>query len=83
MRDLELAVGTGAFGMDNTLWDTLTVKVSQEVDEVKVLQQEGAWLGADPLPAGRVLNRAAIGGCVDWLLAVTICGLIVGDHLVW
>lgn len=44
MRDLELAVGTSTFGVDNTLRNTLTVEVSQQVDEVEVLQQQGAWL---------------------------------------
>lgn len=83
MRDLELAVSTGAFCMDDTLRNTLTVEVSQQVDEVEVLQQQRAWLLAEPLPARWVLNRAAIGCCVDWLLAVAICWLIVGDHLVW
>lgn len=81
--DLELAIGTGTFGVNDTLRDTLTVEVSQQVDEVKVLQQQGAWLLAEPLPAGRVLNGAAIRCCVDRLLAVAICWLIVGDHLVW
>lgn len=28
VRDLELAVSTGAFSMHNTLWDTLTIEVS-------------------------------------------------------
>lgn len=81
--NLELAIGTGTFSVDDTLGDTLTVEVSQQVDEVEVLQQEWTWLLAEPLPAGRVLNRAAIGCCVDWLLAVAICRLIVGDHPVW
>lgn len=83
MRDLELAIGTGAFGVDDTLGNTLPIEVSQQVDEVKVLQQQGTWLLAKPLPTGRVLNGAAIGCCVDWLLAVAICWLIVGTHLVW
>lgn len=83
MRDLELAVGTRTLGMDDSLRNTLAVKVSQQVDEVEVLQQQGTWLLAEPLPAGRVLDWAAIGCCVDWLLAVAICRLIVGDHPVW
>ena len=34
----ELAVGTGAFGMHNTLWDTLTVEVSEKVNVVEVCE---------------------------------------------
>lgn len=81
MCDLELAIGTGTFGVDYTLGNALPVEVSQQVDEVKVLQQQGTWLLAKSLPAGRVLNGAAIGCCVDWLLAITICWFIVGTHL--
>jgi len=41
VSDLEVAVGTGAFSMDDTLWNTLSVKVSEEVDVVKVLKEKG------------------------------------------
>lgn len=80
MGDLKLAISTSSLGMDHTLWDALTVEVSQEVDEVKVLKQQRAWLRAKALPRGRVLDRTAIGGGVDRLLVVAVRGLVVGDH---
>jgi hypothetical protein len=33
-------MGSGAFGVDDTLRDTLTVKVRELVDEVEVLEQD-------------------------------------------
>lgn len=35
-------MGSGSLGVDDTLWDTLAVKVGQLVDEVKVLEQDRA-----------------------------------------
>jgi hypothetical protein len=32
MCNLELAIGTGTLGVDNALWDTLAVEVSELVD---------------------------------------------------
>ena len=32
MCNLKLAIGTGTLGVDNTLWDTLAVEVSELVD---------------------------------------------------
>lgn len=37
-------MGSGSLGVDDTLGDTLAVKVGQLVDEVKVLEQDGAKL---------------------------------------
>ena len=42
MRDLELAISTGAFGMDDPLRNTLAVEVSKQVDQVEVLKQQRA-----------------------------------------
>jgi len=33
---------TSTLGMDDTFWDTLTVKVGEEIDVVEVLEKEGA-----------------------------------------
>ncbi|OBT54692.1 hypothetical protein VE04_04918 [Pseudogymnoascus sp. 24MN13] len=34
--------GIGTLGTYNTLWDTLTVEVGEQVDQVEVLEKEGA-----------------------------------------
>ena len=36
--NLELSVCTGTLGVDDTLWNTLTIEVSEEVDQVEVLE---------------------------------------------
>jgi hypothetical protein len=38
--NLELAIRSSSFGVHDSLWDTLAVKVGELVDQVKVLQQE-------------------------------------------
>ena len=58
-----------------------TIKVSQLVDQVEVLEQERAH-GAQPLPATGVVDGSAIGGGVDRLLVVPYGGSdgAVGAH---
>jgi hypothetical protein len=42
VSNLELAIGTGTLGVDNTLWNTLTVEMSELVNQVEVLEEERA-----------------------------------------
>jgi hypothetical protein len=37
--DLKLAVGACTLGVNYSLWDTLTVEVGEDVDEVEILQK--------------------------------------------
>lgn len=39
--DLTVAVSTGTLSMDNSLWDSLTGKVSKFIEEVEVLSEDG------------------------------------------
>jgi hypothetical protein len=48
MGDLEVTVSTSTFGMDNSLRNALSVKVSEEVNVVEVLKEERA-VDASPL----------------------------------
>jgi len=67
--------------MDDTLWDTLAVEVSQKVDQVEVLKKKGTI--ANALVLLLTLDRATVGGGVDWLLVVPEGrgGLVVGNHV--
>jgi hypothetical protein len=42
MGDLEVAVCAGGLGMNDTLGDSLTIKVREEIDMVEILEQERA-----------------------------------------
>jgi hypothetical protein len=53
MGDFKVPMSTSTFGMDNTLRDALTIKVSEEIDVVEILKQKrpidartlsGIWL---------------------------------------
>lgn len=68
---LELAVGTGTLGVDHALGDALAVEVCQQVNEVKVLQQQRA-VGAHALGGLGVHDRAAIGSSIDRSLVVAV-----------
>ena len=35
--NLELAIGSSSFGVDDPLWDTFTIEMGQQVDQVEVL----------------------------------------------
>ena len=63
--DLELTKGASTLGVDNTLRDSLSVEVCEEVDQVEVLKQKGP-VAANALSSLRVHNLR----CVS-LLAVT------------
>ena len=81
MSDLEFTVGSGAFGVDHTLGDALAVEMGQKINQMEVLQKEGAIL-TDPLRGFGVHDRTAIGGCVNGLFFVSegTRGLIVCNH---
>jgi len=42
MCDFTDTVCTGAFGMYNTLWDSLSCEMSEFVNQVEVLKKDGA-----------------------------------------
>jgi hypothetical protein len=67
--------------MHDTLWDTLTIEMSQQIDQVEVLKQERAIL-TNSLECLGVFDWASIGSGVEWLLGVleSTCGLVVGNH---
>ncbi len=79
--NLELAIGTGSLGVDNTLGDSLPVEMGEKINQVEVLKQERT-IGANSLPARRMMDGIAIGGSVHRLLIVPKgrCGLLVGNH---
>jgi hypothetical protein len=41
MSNFTDTVGSGAFGVDNTLWDSLSCEVSELVNQVEVLKKDG------------------------------------------
>lgn len=53
VSDFEVSEGTSALGVDDALWDSLAVKVSDLVDEVDVLQQD------------RSVDSDSLGSCLD------------------
>lgn len=67
----EDTVSPATFGMDNTLRDTLPIEVGDEVDQVKVLKEEGA-VGTSPLSFIGMGHRYAIAGGVDGLLRLGV-----------
>ena len=69
VRNLELAICSGTFRMDNALGDSLAIEVGEKVNQVEVLQQEWAIL-ADTLTGLGVHHRAAIAGSIDGLLVI-------------
>lgn len=83
IRHLKLSKGASTLGMDDTLGDTLAVKVGEQVDQVKVLQQKRTGR-SNTLPFRRVIYWATIGGCVDGLLVIPVGsgrgGLVVENH---
>lgn len=71
IRHLKLTIGASTLGMDNPFRDSLPVKVCQQVNQVKVLQQKRTIL-AHPLRGLWVHYRTAIGGGVDRSLIITV-----------
>lgn len=81
MKTTYLAVRASTLGVDDTLGDALPVKVGELVDQVEVLEQQGAHV-PDALPGSGVGHRSTIGGGVRGLLIVPEGGGrgILGTH---
>ena len=67
----EDAMSPATFGVDNTLGDPLPIEVGDEVDQVKVLKEEGT-IGTSPLSFIWMGHGHAIAGGVDGLLRLGI-----------
>ena len=66
--------------MDNTFRDSLAVEVGKQIDQMEVLEQEGAIL-ANPLRGFGILHWTAIGGGVHRLLLIPESSrLVVCNH---
>ena len=80
--NLELSVCTGTLGVDDALWNALAIKVSEEVDQVEVLEQQWAIWSTSSLVCLSMLDWSTIGGGVDWLLVILESrrGLLIGTH---
>lgn len=61
---LKLSVSAGALGVHNSLRNSLSVEMSQQVDEGKVLEEKRTML-ADSLRGERVLDGSSVGGGID------------------
>lgn len=64
VSDLELSVSTGSLSVDNSLGDSLSVEVGEQVDQGKVLEQERSVL-ADSLGGEGVLDGVTVSGGVS------------------
>lgn len=82
MCDLELAISTSSLGVDDTLWDTLTIEMCKLINQVEVLEKQRTIWATGSLVGLWVLDRSSIGGGVDWLLVVLEGrgGLLVSTH---
>ena len=75
------SISTSTFCVNNTLWDTLTIEMCQQIDQVEILKQERASV-TNSLEGLWVLDGASIGSGIEWLLGVLESRgwLIVGNH---
>jgi len=73
---LEGTVGACTFGVHDTLWDTLSVKVGEEVYQVEVLEEEGTIL-SDALSLVRVGHGHTVGGGIGELGGLLILVVVV------
>jgi hypothetical protein len=76
MGNLEVSMGTCTLGVDDTLGDTLTIKVGEEVDVVEVLEKEGS-VESSLLSGIRLVDWGTVGGGVDGAV------LVLEDLLGW
>ena len=67
--DLEFTVRPGAFRMDDTFGDALAVEVSQQIDQVEILEKKWAIL-THTLTGFGVIDGASVGGRVNGFLSV-------------
>ena len=85
MGNLKLAIGAGTLGVDNALWDALTVEVGELVDQVEVLEKERAiWTTCSLVGLGMV-NWRTVGCGIGGLLVVLEGGggRLVRTHDCW
>jgi len=77
----ELSISTSALRVDNTLRNTLTIEMCQQVNQMEVLKKKRT-IRAESLESLGILDGTAIGSRVDWLLGVfeRRRGLVVCDH---
>lgn len=61
---LQISESSRAFGMNNSFWNSLAIKVSHFVDEVDILKQNGS-AGSNSLSGGFYANRGSMTGCCD------------------
>jgi hypothetical protein len=69
-------VGTTTLGVNNTLGNTLSVEVREEIYQVEVLEKERTVL-ADTLDLVRVRHGYTVAGCVEDVLARCIAVIVV------
>ena len=69
-------VGTTTLGVDDTLGDTLSVEVREEIYQVEVLEEERAVL-ADTLNLVGVRHGHTIASCVESVLTLGIAVIVV------
>lgn len=80
MGELELAICAGAFGMDDTLRNSLAIEVGEEIDEMEVLKQERSIL-ANSLAGLWVVDWTAVRGGVNGPLFVPKSpGRLIVEH---
>jgi hypothetical protein len=64
MGQFKVTMCASTLGVDDTLWNTLTIKVGEEIEVVEVLEEEWAG-GADALSCVRLCDRCAVRGGVN------------------
>jgi len=78
MRDLEKSMSPSSFGVHNTLRDTLSIKVCEEIDVVEVLEEK--WtVKTKPLSCVRLRNWRTTRSSVN--CAVFGLEYLLGRHL--
>lgn len=65
----ELSICTCTLCVDNTLWDTLTIEMCQQINQVEVLEKKRT-VCAESLESLGILDGAAIGSGINRLLGV-------------
>jgi hypothetical protein len=64
MGHFELPKSASSFGVNDPLWDSLSVKMGEEIDKMEVLEEDGApWTNG--LGGGSEGDWAAAGSCVN------------------
>jgi hypothetical protein len=81
MSNLKLSISSGTLGVDDSLWNSLMIKVCEEVNQMEILEKKRT-IGANSLVGLWVLDWSSTGSGVDGLLVVTEGRrwLVVGNH---